>query len=437
VREFIACQRVAGVSAGIVAGGRLAWSGGLGYADQARATRPDQHTLYRIASITKTFTAAAVLKLRDQGRLRLDDPLVAHLPEAATIQNPFGPVSDITLRRLLCHTAGLQGDVPMDDPRAVPSGSIAECVKRLPLVRVVIAPDTQTKYSNLAFQLLGGVIERVSGVAYQRYVQDAFLEPLGMADTAFHPSADRCATGYDARVFSDRLVEARVLDSNDFEADGGLWSSVDDLARWVAFHAGHQSPDILSVSSRAELLRPWIVANDDWAEMQGLGWYWTRHGATRIVGHEGGLDGFSTRIAICPDQGVSVVVLINTVSAPDPLVFELLDRAGEVRGIEPPPPPQPPPAAAVELLGTYREPGLDNPVRIEWRCDRLVMIDGASVVALQPDSRPRSYTIMAGRGVGEPLVFLDDQSGRIDGANIGGYFYQREAGEPSASARDA
>ena len=114
--SFVTEHRLPGAAVGIVRDGGLAWSHGYGFADRDAGRRPDAHTLYRVASITKTFTASSILQLRDAGRLRLDDPLVLHVPEAAAITNPFGPVEDITLRRLLMHTSGMQGEHPIDDP---------------------------------------------------------------------------------------------------------------------------------------------------------------------------------------------------------------------------------------------------------------------------------------------------------------------------------
>src|SRR4051812_29994988 len=127
--SFVTEHRLPGASVGIVRDGRLVWSHGYGFADREHGRRPDARTLYRVASITKTFTACSILQLRDAGRLRLDDPLVLHVPEAAAIANPFGPVEDVTLRRLLLHTSGLQGGQPIDAAQAGAFRSIADGVR--------------------------------------------------------------------------------------------------------------------------------------------------------------------------------------------------------------------------------------------------------------------------------------------------------------------
>src|SRR4029079_11962069 len=127
--SFVTEHRLPGAAVGVVRDGRLAWSHGYGFADRAAGRRPDAHTLYRVASISKTFTASSILQLRDAGRLRLDDPLVEHVPEAAAYTSPLGRVEDITLRRLLLHTSALQGEHPIDDVASEPFGSIAEVIR--------------------------------------------------------------------------------------------------------------------------------------------------------------------------------------------------------------------------------------------------------------------------------------------------------------------
>jgi CubicO group peptidase (beta-lactamase class C family) len=112
VASFVKEHRLAGAAAGIVHGDSLVWFGGAGFADIAARRVPEVTTLYRVASITKTFTGTAILQLRDEGMLHLDDPAVAHLPELASMTNPFGPIESLTIRRMLSHESGLQGDQP-------------------------------------------------------------------------------------------------------------------------------------------------------------------------------------------------------------------------------------------------------------------------------------------------------------------------------------
>jgi len=139
--KFLVEQRLPGLAAGVVRDGALAWTSTLGFADRASRRPVTAGTLFRIASITKSFTATAILQLRDEGRLRLDDPLVNHVPEARAIADPYGPIEELTLRRLLTHSSGLQNDVPLgDDLWQVSLYTTDELVARLDLVEVLTRP---------------------------------------------------------------------------------------------------------------------------------------------------------------------------------------------------------------------------------------------------------------------------------------------------------
>jgi CubicO group peptidase (beta-lactamase class C family) len=431
VGTFVDEHRLPGCSAGVVADGGLAWSYGFGFADRVAGRRPDAGTLYRIASISKTFTASAVMQLRDRGLLRLDDPLVRFVPEARAIANPFGPVEDITIRRLLLHTSGLQGEHPLDDLRVEQWGSIAVLVSQLPRVRVVIPPDTLSKYCNIGYQLLGAVVERVSGAPFAGYVHDHLLVPLGLESTAFEPSdglASRCAVGYDARHRSDDLRPALTLESADFEADGGLWSCVDDLARWAAFQVSDRD-DVLARSTREEMWRQWIVG-DRLETLQGLCWYWKPHGGEWFVGHSGGLHGFITKLLMSPDDRAAAIALLNGVGPAPELAADLLAIALEELRARPRPQPEHPPAPLDEhragLLGHYRSAYFGESCDVEWRDDALVMVVEGRTLRLSPTSDPDRYRIEEARPAGEDLVFLRDADGQVDAVNAGGYVLPRQ-----------
>jgi CubicO group peptidase (beta-lactamase class C family) len=207
---FVKQHRLPGAAVGVVHGESLAWAAGLGYADVASCTASDSVTLYRVASITKTFTGTAILQLRDEGRLHLDDPAVIYLPEIGAVSSPFGAVETVTIRRLLSYESGLQGEPPGTDwttPRY--EGLIQRNLERATEVATTMPPNAQSKYSNLGYQLLGEVVARVSGIPYVEYVRTHILDPLGMHDSGFEPLPaelkDRLATGYAARFLSDEL----------------------------------------------------------------------------------------------------------------------------------------------------------------------------------------------------------------------------------------
>jgi CubicO group peptidase (beta-lactamase class C family) len=429
--SFVSEHRLPGAAVGIVRDGGLAWSHGYGYADRDRGSVPDPQTLYRVASITKTFTASSILQLRDAGRLRLDDPLVAHVPEAAAITNPFGPVEDITLRRLLLHTSGLQGEHPIDDPRSEPFGSIADVIRDFGRMHVVIPPDTQTKYCNIGYQMLGAVVERLSGLAFAAYVHDHLLTPLGLTRTAFDPAPADCAVGYFGRSYSDHLPRASLHPSGLFEADGGLWSCVADLARWCAFWLGDGDEEVLARATRDEMLRPWIVADADGKETQGLCLYWRRHGDERYVGHAGGLHGFITKFAVSPKDGVGAITLVNGMGPAEELCFDLLDQAVAAQRARPLPQPAPPaplPEAYAPLLGRYWWEEFGDILEVDWRDGALTLEVGEERMKLEPTDAPLRFTMREHqtRPNGDTAWFVLGDDGRASHVSMSGYPFTRQ-----------
>ncbi len=192
--------------------------------------------MYRIASITKTFTGTAIMQLRAIGRLQLDDPVVSFLPELAAAARRPGAIENVTVRRLLSHESGLRSEPPGTD-FAIPryEGDVKRTLAHVEEIGAVVPPNRQWKYSNLGYQLLGEIIARLSDTPYTDYVTKNILQPLGMSSTSFEPLpkrlATRVATGYSGRAFSDELDVAPAMPP--IFAEGGLWSCVKDLSSWL------------------------------------------------------------------------------------------------------------------------------------------------------------------------------------------------------------
>ncbi len=437
IGAFRRTHRLPGVVAGVATVDGLRWWHAAGFSDIEAGRRGDQRTLHRVASITKTVTATAVLKLRDEGRLGLDDPVVRHLPELAQVANPHGPIEQVTVRRLLMHTSGLQGELPWQDDERFWTYTIDELPGVLRLGTVSTPPEVARKYSNFGFELLGLVVARVAGRDFVDYVRAEILDPLGMRDTTWTPDADqaaRQAVGYDARNHDDTPRRARHLDSGKFVADGGLWSTVEDLGTWLgqqlrADPAAEVGPgQVLAGRTLAEMHRPTWVADAKWTFAQGLGWYGTRKGETILIGHGGALWGFRSNISFSARGKVGAIVLLNGMGDAAALARELLEvllpAVDEARDREDVPPFVPVPEAYRELLGAYRDPEGGDDTLIEWRDGKLVMTDAeqdAEVHELVPTGDPLVFTMQGGRPGGEPLVFLRDDGGRIDRCNVGGY----------------
>lgn len=427
---------VGGAVVGIVSGDHPVWSTTYGFADLESRRPVDGDTVFRAASITKTFTATAVVQLRDAGALRFDDPLTSHLPEFGAASNPFGPIEDVTLLRLLTHTSGLPVEAPQFDwfdDRYPDTGAIVGALDGLALV---VAPDDRIKYSNLGYQLLGEVVSRVAGMPYADAIERRITAPLGMLDTTFDPTAlgARTATGYDARVFSDDLPRAEARPKGTI-SDGGLWTTLGDLGRWASFQLEGDDA-VLLPASLALMHRPRRVADPTWRRAVGLGWYLHRTDAGVRVGHSGGTFGFVSRITIDPAARLGVVILANGDAPLAPLADELLDLvAGDphLRGAgsggsasvdRPLPIPVPP--GVRPLLGLYAWEDLSFVVRVEWRDGRIAVGSGEGTsaresAALAATEDPFVFVVESGRSAGERLTFLRAGDGPVDGLTLGGW----------------
>ncbi len=433
-------HRLPGIVAGIASRDGLRWWHATGFADLESGRRADQRTLYRVASITKTVTATAVLQLRDEGRFRLDDPVVRFLPELEQVADPHGQIEDVTVRRLLMHTSGLQGELPWQDldrfwlyrPEEIPG------ILHLGAVRT--APEAGHKYSNFAFELLGLLVERVAGRGFADHVRASILDPLGMTDTTWDPDPDqaaRRATGYDARDHADTPKRARDMDSGLFLADGGLWSTAADLGAWLgqqlradpSLASGDRGEgDVLSGRTLAEMHRPTWITDPAWKEAQGLCWYGTRNGETILVGHSGSLWGFQTNISFSTAGKVGAVVLLNGIGSAAKLSRQLIEvllpalREAEDRAEVAPSAPVPDTFA--ELLGTYRDPEFGEDARVEWRDGKLVLVStdpDEPPRELRPTDDPLVFLITGGRPAEEALAFSRGPDGKVDRANAAGY----------------
>ena len=327
--SFAAEHHLPGLAFGIVRDGELVHSAGLGE-HTSGGSPPDAHTVFRIASMTKSFTAATVLRLRDAGALALDDPIAIHVPELADLRAPTADSPALTVRHLLSMSSGWTPDDAWADRHL--DASAPELDAHLaagPLFSV--APDTAFRYSNLGYAALGRAVANVTGTSCQQVITTELLRPLGMTQTGWtmpRDGAARVAQGY---VWRDEgwHDDGPLLGDGQIAPMGGLWSTVADLARWVAFLADafpardgtEDGP--LRRSSRREMqqihrtITPSVTHHDDGSTEFKSGGYGFGLGVSddqtlgRLVGHSGGLPGFGSHMAWLPDHGVGVIALAN------------------------------------------------------------------------------------------------------------------------------
>ncbi|HZS23884.1 MAG TPA: serine hydrolase domain-containing protein [Gaiellaceae bacterium] len=358
VRKEQKDKRLPSIAATVVRGGETIWETAVGAADIEAGREATPDTQYRLGSITKTFTAAAIMQLRDAGRLDLEDPLDRHVDGAK-----HAP----TLRRLLSHTSGLQRETQDDAWLHARFASVDELLDTLHEAEGVLPPGARFHYSNLAFALLGVVVERVSGIPYADYVRSRLLEPLGLTRTSFVPQGD-AATGYLVQPWVEGVWPTAPVETGAWIAAGQLWGTVRDLARWATFLA---DPDesVLRRSTVEEMRT--VQSLDDhvrWTSGYGLGLGLVRDGERILAGHGGSMPGFIAGVYVSPADKVGVAGLTNASGARLSVLLQKLVATTVERW---PLPPEPwrvedePPEDAVALLGIWFMEG--DELVFRWR----------------------------------------------------------------------
>jgi CubicO group peptidase (beta-lactamase class C family) len=426
--RFVDQNRLPGGAAGVVCGDELTWSAALGFAELATGKPTDLAMLYGIASITKTFTGTAIMQLRDAGRLDLDDPAVRWLPELRSLSNPFGPAEAVTIRRMLSHESGLPADPPDTDwTGPAYQGAPDQTLRRAAEIRVQFPPHARHQYSDLAYQWLGEIITRVSGTPYPRYIREAILDPLGLTATDFLPLpaelASRCTKGYQGRALSDYLDPAPLMPL--VWAEGGLWSCVEDLARWVSFQLrAYLEPEataqVLAAASLRAMHKPRYLADDEWTQAWGISWEATRRDDGVWTGHTGGIPGFTSAICFDPAAQVGAVVLLNGTIYSAAIAMDLAGLARQRTRHQSPPItlPAPVPEHYQPLLGLYASPDLGSwLIRLEWTRGQLVFTfaepPGGRIV-LTASADPDLFTGTGGGGLpGGNVTFRRTPDGRV------------------------
>ena len=364
-----------GLAYGIVAGGTLVHEGGLGER-WLGGPPPDGSTVFRIASMTKSFTAAAVLALRDDGALRLDDPVADFVPELRALRPVTADAPAITIRQLLTMTAGFPTDDPWGDrQQGLPLAEFAALLRRG--VRAAWPPGTCFEYSNLGYALLGRVIAAAARTDYAEFVTARLLGPLGLDRTGYQAAAfdpAGLARGYQRRP--DGWAELIPDGYGAFAPMGGVFSCVRDLARWAswfaaAFPAGGEAaggPHPLRRASRREMqLAHVTIAPQDVLRLPGDPAAEVTHGYGfglfieespawgRIVQHSGGYPGFGSHMRWHPETGLAVIVLANsTYAAAHALGAQLLETVLRARPAADSGPPLAPAGPWPETLHAQR-----------------------------------------------------------------------------------
>ncbi|MEO5581957.1 MAG: serine hydrolase domain-containing protein [Saprospiraceae bacterium] len=329
-KQYSARNKFPSISYGVLLDGKLISSGSLGMIQVDKKIKPDNTSMYRVASMSKSVTAVSILQLRDAGKLSLDDPASKYIPELKLDKLLTTDAPVITIRHLLNHAAGFPEDNPWGDRQLEDSNAdLINLIKKGTYFSNV--PGVAYEYSNLGFALLGQIVEKVSGIPLEVYTKEKIFKPLGMSHSEWEYTkvpADKLAHGY--RLVNGEWKEETPLHHGSYGAMGGLITSIEDFSKYIAMHmaawpprSGPENP-VLKRSSLREMHMPSNFSGFNplnrypngklcptvSAYNYGLGW--TRDCEDKIfVGHSGGLPGYGSQWRFLPEYGIGVVAFAN------------------------------------------------------------------------------------------------------------------------------
>ncbi len=299
-----------------------------GWADAGAGRAVTEETIFHWASSTKTLTGIAIMQLRDRGLLALDDPAVRWLPELREVHAPFGPIEDVTIRRLLSHTAGFRsstwpwgGDQPWHPFEPERWEQLAAM---MPWTEILFEPGSRFGYSNPGIVFLARIVELASGEPWEAYVEKRILRPLGMSRSYFRTTPSHLA-GYRSNAYRLDAERATAL-GPDFDpgitvSNSGLNAPIGDLVRYLAFLSGDLEAPVLERGSLEEMWAPVVPVGEGAAwgephEEMALTFFVTKGGRGRLIGHAGRQWSHLSFFYVDPDTGAGAVGVVNTDGAP-------------------------------------------------------------------------------------------------------------------------
>jgi CubicO group peptidase (beta-lactamase class C family) len=342
VQHVVASYGLAGLAIGVVKSGELVYAQGFGVRNLDTQEPVTPRTLFHLASVSKPFVATAIVQLAEQGKLALDAPVVAYLPYFRLKDSRY---KDITIQQMLTHTSGMPDAVdyhwyaPEDDEEA-----LERYVRSLDDEELIAAPGEKYAYSNIAFEVLGDVIAKVSGQTFEAYAKAHILDPLEMHDSTFlrrEVPPELAATphfGAPLRVLAGVYPYHRA-----HAPSSTLHSSVQELSHWAIANLNSGSfngKQILQPGSYSLLWQPYAQPGEEiWEEAVGLSWFLGTYRGRRVINHAGSDPGFGSDFVMIPREDAAVVLLANSNTAP---LGSVMEAALDVLLGEEPRAPKPP-----------------------------------------------------------------------------------------------
>ena len=354
IKNYAEAHHFPGYAFGLVVDGKLVYKSSGGYANLEQKIPASSSSMFRIASMSKSFTALAILQLRDQGKLHLDDPVQMYIP-AMKNQGLTKDAPVITIRHLMSHSAGFPEDNPWGDRQLADTEE-----ELLKLIKEGISfsntAGIQYEYSNLGFTMLGYIIHKVSGLTYDAYIKKNILAPLGMNETTYEFSnvpEKNLANGY--RYINNQFRKETLLHDGIYGSMGGMITSIDMFSKYVALHQMawperndpetfpikrsslremHQSSKFISLMPNYTYPSGRVIAATS-SYTYGLNWMHDALGRNS-VGHSGGLPGFGSNWRFMPDYGIGVILFANVTYAPTSVInLAVLDTIVQLAKLKP------------------------------------------------------------------------------------------------------
>lgn len=315
LEQFVALLRLPGLAVGVVEGDALIYARGFGVVSLEDQRPVSERTLFHMASVTKTFVGTAVMQLAETGQLDLDAPVSSYLPYF-TLNDPRS--TGVTARGLLSHTSGMPDtdEFGWEHPE-YDDGALERYVRSLSSLTLDADPGARFAYSNIAYEVLGDLVAKLSGATFEERLAQSLLRPLDMQrSTLLVREADPAllAAGH---VLDSRghIVVSKVFPYNRAHAPSStLYTNVEELACWAAANINHgllNGRRILQPATHAAMLQPVAVANADFQRQIGLSWFLTNYQGERVIQHDGCDTGFTSDLVILPDAGLAVVAMAN------------------------------------------------------------------------------------------------------------------------------
>ena len=317
-----------------------------GFADRDQGRKANGATIWHWASITKTFTAVAIMQLRDRGRLVVDDPIIKYVPELGEVHNTFGPMSQVTIRHLLSHSSGFRsgtwpwgGDQPWHPFEPT---KWSQLVAMLPYTEIQFAPGTKYQYSNPGYVYLGQTIQRLAGEDFEVYMMKNVLAPLGMTHsyydvTPLHLIVDRSNNYY--MKDGNAVANGLDFDTGITTSNGGLNAPLSDMAKYLVFLLGGWADGRtggtfpLARASLEEMWKPVVPSGGNATRKGsvGLGYFLTEFpDGDMLIGHTGSQAGFRSFFWVHQKSRTAIIAVFNTAPASEGVGPEVKPRIGRV-----------------------------------------------------------------------------------------------------------